>query len=164
MCRNNYTLKGEKASVLSFPTRTHKHAADTEARPMHQPVRSLPLPALQSSSYRQVSSSHICNIHTFPVMLQITTGTFRMWGIVIKRNQSQRGKHSNAVRGSPRTLQNPASADGQRVVSAVVTPPSTLLRSLTSCVKDGIIPTPVTGSDLSTTSIQRDQRSTFTWS
>lgn len=53
----------------------HGHAVDAEAGLTHQPIRSLPLPALQSSSYRQTSSSDICNIYTFSVMHQITTVT-----------------------------------------------------------------------------------------
>lgn len=56
------------------PLKTHKHAA---AKHMHQPIRSLPLPALQSSSYRQADSSDICNIYIFPVMLQVTRVTLK---------------------------------------------------------------------------------------
>lgn len=73
-----YGNNNKHGCILCFPTQTHTHAVDTEAT--HQPVRSLPLPALQSSSYRQAGSSDICNIYTHPVMLQITTVIFSVWG------------------------------------------------------------------------------------
>lgn len=72
-----HTEKEQTPAFFVSPQR-HTHAVDTEARPRHQPIRSLPLPALQSSSYRQASSSDICNIYTFPVMRQITTVTVHL--------------------------------------------------------------------------------------
>lgn len=86
-----HTKKGANACILCFPSpHTDIHAVDREARPKHQPIRSLPLPALQGSSYRQASSSDICNIYIYPVMRQITTVTFRVWGTMTQWNQSQK--------------------------------------------------------------------------
>lgn len=64
-------------------THTQRHRRTCSRRrssPRPQPVTSLPLPALQSSSYRQATSSDICNIYTFTVMRQITTVTFSVQG------------------------------------------------------------------------------------
>lgn len=65
----------KKQTTFFVSPQRHTHAVDTEARPRHQPVRSLPLPALQSPSYRQASGSDICNIYTFGIMHQITAVT-----------------------------------------------------------------------------------------
>lgn len=48
------------------PQKQAAHTRHARRRgPRRQPVRSLPSPALQSSSCRQASASDICNIHTF---------------------------------------------------------------------------------------------------
>lgn len=47
------------------PTKQATQNSTHRRRPRRQPVRSLPSPALQSSSCRQASTSDICNIHTF---------------------------------------------------------------------------------------------------
>lgn len=57
--------KHNKQTNRDRPTKQATQNSTRRRRPRRQPVRSLPSPALQSSSCRQASTSDICNIHTF---------------------------------------------------------------------------------------------------